>query len=132
MERPRMRFRGPVLDADDGLALAEFYEKFLGWTIAERAGTSEYGWAKLEAPDGLLKMEFQGDQKAYVRPVWPTVPDEQQMMIHLDFMVEDLEAAVAWAIECGATVAGHQPRPTVHVVMLDPEGHPFCLCRGRV
>ena len=131
MERPRMRFRGPVLDAADGLALAEFYEKFLGWTITERAGTPEYGWAKLEAPDRLLKMEFQGDQKSYVRPVWPTAPDEQQMMTHLDFVVEDLDAAVAWALECGATVAEHQIRPTVRV-MLDPEGHPFCLFRGPV
>jgi hypothetical protein len=36
---------------------------------------------------------------------------------------------VAWAQEAGATVAGHQPQPDVRV-MLDPDGHPFCLFRG--
>ena len=38
----------------------------------------------------------------------------------------DLEAAVAHAVELGATVADHQPQDDVRV-MLDPAGHPFCL-----
>jgi hypothetical protein len=47
--------------------------------------------------------------------------------------VDDLDAGVAWALESGATVAAHQPqRPDDHVIMLDPEGHPFCMCRGDV
>jgi hypothetical protein len=48
------------------------------------------------------------------------------MMIHMDIGVPDPEAGVAWALECGATVAGHQPQDDVRV-MLDPAGHPFCL-----
>ena len=48
------------------------------------------------------------------------------MMIHLDFGVDDLEAGVVWAIEIGARLADHQPQEHVRV-MLDPEGHPFCL-----
>jgi hypothetical protein len=48
------------------------------------------------------------------------------MMMHLDIGVEDLESGVAWAVECGAVVANHQPQRDVRV-MLDPEGHPFCL-----
>jgi hypothetical protein len=51
---------------------------------------------------------------------------EQLMMIHLDFGVDDLDAAVAWAVEAGARAADHQPQDDVRV-MLDPDGHPFCL-----
>jgi len=37
-----------------------------------------------------------------------------------------LAAGVAWALEQGARLADHQPQDDVRV-MLDPEGHPFCL-----
>ena len=36
----------------------------------------------------------------------------------------DLDAAVAFAIECGARLAEHQPRERVRV-LFDPAGHPF-------
>ena len=62
----------------------------------------------------------------YKPPAWPAVPGEQQMMIHLDIEVDDLDVGVAWAIEAGATLAEHQPQDDVRV-MLDPAGHPFCL-----
>jgi hypothetical protein len=45
---------------------------------------------------------------------------------HLDFEVDDLEAAVTHAVELGAEVAAFQPQNDVRV-MLDPAGHPFCL-----
>ena len=48
------------------------------------------------------------------------------MMIHLDIGVADLTSAVSWAVAQGARVAEHQPQHDVRV-MLDPEGHPFCL-----
>ena len=48
------------------------------------------------------------------------------MMAHLDIATDDLAGAVANAIECGATVAEYQPQDDVRV-MLDPDGHPFCL-----
>ena len=48
------------------------------------------------------------------------------MMMHLDFEVTDLDAAVAHAIGLGARVHDHQPQDSVRV-MLDPAGHPFCL-----
>ena len=88
------------------------------------------GWAKLRAPAGGLKIEFQpGDH--YTPPVWPPVAGEQQMMMHLDIAVVDLDAGVAWALEVGATLADHQPQQGVRV-MLDPAGHPFCLFPGEV
>jgi hypothetical protein len=48
-------------------------------------------------------------------------------MVHLDFQVGDLEFAVAEAIELGATIADVQPNQQVRV-LIDPAGHPFCLC----
>jgi hypothetical protein len=47
-------------------------------------------------------------------------------MMHLDFEVVDLAAAVAHALELGAEEAQFQPQDTVRV-LLDPAGHPFCL-----
>ncbi len=48
------------------------------------------------------------------------------MMMHLDFEVVNLEAAVAHALELGAEEAAFQPQENVRV-LLDPAGHPFCL-----
>ena len=117
------RLRGPVLDAADPVGLARFYERLLGWPIAEQ----EEGWAKLISPDGFLKMEFQREEH-YTPPVWPTRPGEPQMMMHLDIAVDDVEAGVAVALDAGATLAEHQPQDDVRV-LLDPAGHPFCLFR---
>jgi Glyoxalase-like domain len=130
VNRPRMRITGPVLDAADAVGLARFYERLLGWTMVECEGPRdgyppEDGWAKLRSPDGDLKLEFQWEQ-LYKPPVWPAAPGEQQMMIHLDIEVDDLDAGVTWAIEAGAILAEHQPQDDVRV-MLDPAGHPFCL-----
>jgi hypothetical protein len=62
----------------------------------------------------------------FVRPTWPSDTTHQQMQMHLDFQVDDLDAAVAHAREAGATLAGFQPQDDVRV-FLDPVGHPFCL-----
>jgi hypothetical protein len=48
-------------------------------------------------------------------------------MMHFDFQVGDLDEAVDEAVALGATLATHQPQDNVRV-MLDPAGHPFCLC----
>ncbi len=129
MTRPRLRLRGPVLDAatDEALAVAGFYERLLGWAITD---SHPAGWAMVQSPDGLLKIEIQGSRD-YRRPVWPSRTDEQQMMVHVDFATDDVEAAVAWALELGATLAEHQPQHDVRV-LLDPAGHPFCLFDGPV
>lgn len=110
-----------MLDAPDALALCHFYARLLGWKIVKE----EPDWATLAPPDGVAYMAFQTSPD-YVRPEWPNVEGRQQMMMHLDIEVDDLETAVADAIEIGATLATHQPQETVRV-LLDPAGHPFCL-----
>lgn len=130
--RPRYRLSGPTIDAADPLRLARFYQRLLGWSIVEQEGGGEdpddgTGWAKLRSPDGYLKIEIQHEPD-YVRPRWPPEPGAggQLMMMHLDIGVSDLDAGVGWAEECGAKQADHQPQHDVRV-MIDPEGHPFCL-----
>jgi hypothetical protein len=51
-------------------------------------------------------------------------------MMHFDFQVGDLDSAVAEAVALGATVVATQPQENVRV-LLDPAGHPFCLCRDE-
>jgi catechol 2,3-dioxygenase-like lactoylglutathione lyase family enzyme len=132
--RPRMHITGPVLDAAAPVALAKFYERLLGWDLVACEGPRpgyppEDGWAKLRSPAADMKIEFQYEQE-YTPPTWPPAPNQQQMMMHLDIEVDDLEAGVQWAVDAGATVASHQPQEKVRV-MLDPAGHPFCLFQGQ-
>ena len=61
----------------------------------------------------------------YTPPAWPTQERPQQM--HLDVIVDDLDAAEAAVINLGATKHPEQPG-TSYRVFLDPAGHPFCLC----
>ena len=76
-------------------------------------------------PDGVTYLAFQ-TSGSYTPPVWPPVSGEQQMMVHLDFEVDDLVAATEHALELDATLATYQPQENQRV-LLDPAGHPFCL-----
>lgn len=117
----KLTLSGVVLDSPDPRELAAFYQRLLGWAI----GADEPDWVTLKPPDGGTGLSFQPETD-YARPVWPAGPGDQQMMVHLDFGVPDLEAAVAHAVAAGAALADHQPQDDVRV-LLDPAGHPFCL-----
>lgn len=119
--RVRTEWWGVVLDAPDGIALARFYSAVLGWPIAKE----DPGGAAIAVPGTSSYLAFQSAAD-YVPPVWPAARSRQQMMMHIDVAVDDLEAAVADAVELGATVADFQPQDD-NRVLLDPAGHPFCL-----
>jgi catechol 2,3-dioxygenase-like lactoylglutathione lyase family enzyme len=121
---PQLTLTGTNIDAPDANALADFYRELLGWTT----GVEEPGWVILRPPGGGHTLNFQTEPR-YVRPVWPAGPGDQQMMMHLEIGVDDLEAGVARAVALGATLAGFQPQRDVRVC-LDPAGHPFCLFLG--
>jgi catechol 2,3-dioxygenase-like lactoylglutathione lyase family enzyme len=120
-DRPSMTLSAAVLDSEDAPELADFYQRLLGWQI----GAAESHWVTLRPPDGGTGLSFAGES-TYVRPTWPTDPARQQMMVHLDIEVDDLDAGVAHALACGAELAEFQPQSLVRV-LLDPAGHPFCL-----
>ena len=112
------RFPSVVIDCPDPAALAEFYGALLGWPV-----DLSDDWAEIRAEYGQL-IAFQ-QVEGYVAPRWPTQEVPQQM--HLDVVVDDLDAAEPQVLALGATKAEHQPGETFRV-FLDPAGHPFCLC----
>lgn len=121
-DRPRTLMAGYVLDSRDPQALAGFYEQLLGWTRTYDDPT----WVQLRGPgSGRPSLSFQLEP-LHERPSWPSSADRQQMQVHLDVGVGDLGPAVAYAEGLGATRAEWQPQDDVRV-MLDPDGHPFCL-----
>lgn len=117
---------GVVLGSPDPEALACFYQQLLGWEVSSSSPT----WVDMlirdpEGPGTSSNLAFQLE-KDYEPPVWPSQAGHQQMQFHLDVGVVDVGAAVEDALAIGATIADHQPQDDVRV-MLDPDGHPFCL-----
>jgi Glyoxalase-like domain len=113
------RFPAFVLDCPDASGLAEFYGALLDWKVAP-----DDDWAEIRSPDGQQCISFQQVEN-YNPPVWPGQDVPQQM--HLDLMVEDLDAGEQAVLRLGATKHEHQPGTSFRV-FLDPAGHPFCLC----
>lgn len=112
------RFPGLVIDCPDPAALANFYGAMLDWKIELSPG-----WADIRAEYGQC-ISFQ-QVEGYTPPRWPDQEVPQQM--HLDVIVDDLDAAEAAVLDLGATKHEHQPGKSFRV-FLDPAGHPFCLC----
>lgn len=110
-----------VVDCKDAGVLAEFYSKLLGWELTHQRAN---GWAAITSPSGMV-MAFK-EIEEYQPPVWPWKEGKQGQMLHLDFYVENLEEAVAYAIQLGARQADEQYFRTSRT-MFDPAGHPFCL-----
>jgi catechol 2,3-dioxygenase-like lactoylglutathione lyase family enzyme len=107
------------LDCPDPQALAAFYGELLGWKVAH----SEEQYAMITgegAPIGFGRVE------GYVAPQW-SADSADAKRYHLDFYVDDLEVGEARALELGASKPEFQPGKTWRV-LLDPAGHPFCLC----
>ena len=111
-----------MVDCGDALALQGFYRALLGWeecTLYGKPGVRSAGGAVFlfaEEPD-------------YQPPVWPEQPGMQQKQMHFDFQVPDLPSAVRRAEQLGAVKAPVQYGTGDFITLLDPAGHPFCLCR---
>jgi catechol 2,3-dioxygenase-like lactoylglutathione lyase family enzyme len=120
-ERPRMNLSGVVLDAPDANALAEFYERLLGWTRIQ----DEPGWVKLSDFDDGPGLSFQ-EEPLYRPPVWPSTAADPQLQVHLDIQVDDLDEGQAFALAVGARLSDVQFEDDVRI-FFDPVGHPFCL-----
>jgi len=123
---PDIRWTTVCIDCDDAERLAAFYCRLLGWQVTARGGN---GWVQARDPVGGVGLNFQAEDW-YEPPTWPESPGDQAKMLHFEIMVNDLDAAIALAVDAGASIAEHQPddrdRSRLRV-MLDPAGHPFCL-----
>ncbi len=115
------RMHHVVLDCQDPAALAAFYSELLGLPVTYASPD----WVVVATSDRASGLAFQlaPDHRA---PTWPDPAIPQQ--VHLDVMVDDIEAAARQVLELGATrLPGTKPgEPDVYA---DPAGHPFCLVR---
>ncbi|HET7723410.1 MAG TPA: VOC family protein [Propionibacteriaceae bacterium] len=118
--RPAISATSVTVMAPDPPLLARFYARLLGAELT----SDDAGWAQLRTAEGFtISVE---EERQWQRPVWPATPGSHTSTMHLDLRVEDLAAAEAWAVECGAVASEFQPQDDVRV-MIDPAGHPFCL-----
>ena len=115
------QFPSIVIDCPDPGVLAAFYGALLGWKV----DASEPTGPRSDRADGSQCICLPAGEGLPARRGWPAQDVPQQM--HLDVMVEDLDAAEPAVLELGATKHEHQPGTSFRV-FLDPAGHPFCLC----
>lgn len=107
-----------TLDCPDAGNLAAFYADITGGKVTFLNDV----WATVNGPGG--RIEFQTALR-YTPPTWPDPTSSMQM--HLDFYVDDLDAAEARVLAAGATKYDFQPNGDHCYVYADPAGHPFCL-----
>jgi hypothetical protein len=107
------------LDCADPGALAEFYHQVLGMPITYSDGT----YAMIG--DGATNVGF-GRVDGYRPPNWPDADSSKRY--HLDLYADDLDEAEARCVKLGASLPDFQPGGDRWRVLLDPAGHPFCVC----
>ena len=116
-----IRFAEIVVDCPDEKQLCEFYMGLLDWEKHEL-----FGHPAVLSPEGVMFLFVQ--EEDYVPPVWPEAEGKQQKQMHFDFIVPNVAEAVAKAEALGAVKAKNQFGGPHFTTMLDPAGHPFCLC----
>ena len=123
-----IHFQLTALDCPDPLALADFYSRLTGLEVEPLFDfpPEDVTWIEL-LNDGKPTLAFQKIEN-FVAPTWPEGPVPQQL--HLDFLVDDLDAAEAHALVVGAQKHTFQPEESFRV-FLDPVGHTICLVRRR-
>ncbi|MEO7060969.1 MAG: VOC family protein [Lapillicoccus sp.] len=105
------------MNAPDALALARFFA-----ALTDGVATGDSHWAATTGPNGFLAFQ-QVDR--FRAPTWPDGCLPAHM--HLDFVVDDLDATGMRALAAGATRLEVQPNADHCIVYADPAGHPFCL-----
>ena len=112
------------IDSKDPDSLQSFYAGLLGWEKR-----TMWNCPALLSPDGKMCFLFMKCECDYTPPVWPEEPGKQQKQMHFNFQVDNLPQAVEEAERLGASKAKAQFGGDDFITMLDPDGHPFCLCR---
>ncbi len=104
-----------VIDCPDPDVLATFYSELLGLPVTYRSDELVVV-ASDDTTSGFAFQRVSGHRA----PRWPDPAYPQQ--VHLDVMVDDVEAAVP-----SVTALGARRLPGGEHVFADPAGHPFCL-----
>jgi predicted enzyme related to lactoylglutathione lyase len=122
-----LRLQCITVDAQDPLALAQFWAEALGWKIGEDINEIEV-WIERELGDphntGFPDILFLKN----------STPKNGKNRLHLDLRPDNQAAEVARLEKLGAKQIdiGQSAEPTcTWVVMADPEGNEFCVLRER-
>lgn len=113
-----------VFECGDARALAGFWAQVLGLTELE----ADDDWVTLAWPQAGPGARISCHRVTDYRPPgWGDGTGAQQL--HLDVLVDDLDAAVAGAVALGARPLSpvYRPDDAPWRVMLAPQGHPFCF-----
>jgi len=118
-----IRLGNVMIDCEDEEKLCSFYESLLGW----KRGMF-FGRPSLTSENGTVFLFV--EEEDYIPPVWPEEAGRQQKQMHFDFQVPNVSLAVEQAVLLGATIAKAQfgGAEESFITMIDPDGHPFCLC----
>jgi catechol 2,3-dioxygenase-like lactoylglutathione lyase family enzyme len=111
----RARLHHLIVDCPDPQLLAHFYAQLLDQPIT----FDSEDFVVVSADDRTSGLAFQR-APGHRPPTWPSAAVPQQM--HLDVMVEDVDAARDAVVQLGASLLDGD-------VYADPAGHPFCLIR---
>lgn len=121
MERPEISFGAVTIDCakEQVPQMISFYRQLLNMQVEGEDGPFPF------LDGGSFGITLQPEE-GYQPPTWPTMERGQQL--HLDLLVKDLPAAIAYAKSIGAQESPVQYSQNWHI-LLDPAGHPFCLCK---
>jgi predicted enzyme related to lactoylglutathione lyase len=115
------------LDVPDLDRSIRFYTSVFGLTVGRRFGAA--GVELLGAPVAIYLLLKESGTQAAPAPAQHRSYERHWTPVHLDFAVDDIDAAVDKAISCGARL--DQPVATQKwgrlALMADPFGHGFCL-----
>jgi len=113
-----------VPDLDRGI---RFYTSVFGLAVGRRFGAA--GVELLGAPVAIYLLQKDSGTPAVPASTQHRSYERHWTPVHLDFVVDDIDAAVDKAISCGAKL--EQPVATQKwgrlALMADPFGHGFCL-----
>lgn len=110
-----------MIDCDDEQKLCDFYHKLLGWEKCKM-----YDRPALNNKAGIIFLFI--EEEDFIPTAWPEEIGKQQKQMHFDFQVPDVAAAAEYALSLGAIIATPQFGGNEWITMIDPAGHPFCLC----
>ena len=120
---PNLTIGDITIDCANAELGRDFYADLMGWEK-----TTAFGALAVKTNKGM-NILFCEPEIPYIPPVWPEKPGKQQKQMHFNFQVDDLPFAVEEAIRLGATKTPEQYGGDHFITLLDPVGHPFCLCR---
>jgi predicted enzyme related to lactoylglutathione lyase len=106
-----------VIDCHDPEALSAFWADLLGVEV-------HFRWHQYV----MLRPTVEGGPALTFQQV--DEPKVGKSRAHLDIAVDDLEAAIAYAVERGATrLQRNEEDGVVLEILADPEGNEFCLVK---